>query len=57
MSKNLAVVYESSIFNSKRKESPKSWLLKKRVFSLRFIGDKTRRSLKSEMPYFMGLQI
>jgi|GEM_PF-4550635 hypothetical protein len=51
MLKNLAVVYESSIFNSKMKEIPKLGLFKKRVFSLRFMGDKTRRSLKNEIPY------
>ena len=51
MLKNLAVVYESSISNSKMKEIPKLGLLKKRIFSLRFIGDKTCRSLKNEMPY------
>jgi hypothetical protein len=45
------------VFNSKREKSPVLGLFGIVFFSLRFMGGKAGRSLKSVMPYFRGFGV
>lgn len=51
------LVMKMFVFNSKREKSASIGLFGMVFFSLRFMGDKTRRSLKNEMSYFRGFGV
>lgn len=51
------LVMKMFVFNSKREKSPVLGLLKGVFFSLRFVSNKIRQSLKCEVSYFRGFGV